>query len=104
LQTKETEMNALDPIMPNGKALSECTFDEVGEWGKRQAVISQVADNVGAKTLGELPAGTLSADDLTLIRSSLQLGLRAQTKPNGAGVTDEIEHQFLDTKDGEMSK
>ena len=64
-------MYALDPIMPNGKALSECTFDEVG---------------------------------LTLIRSSLQLGLRAQTKPNGAGVTDEIEHQFLDTKDGEMSK
>jgi hypothetical protein len=104
LQTKETEMNALDPIMPNGKPLSECTFDEVRKWGKRLAEIGQVADNVGAKTLGELPAGTLSADDLTLIRSSFQLGVRAQTKPNGSGGTDEIEHQFLDTKDGEMSK
>jgi hypothetical protein len=97
-------MSALDPIMPNGKPLSECTFDEVRKWGKRLAEIGQVADNVGAKTLGELPAGTLSADDLTLIRSSFQLGVRAQTKPNDSGGTDEIEHQFLDTKDGEMSK
>lgn len=97
-------MNAVDPIMPNGKPLSECTFDEVRKWGKRLAEIGQVADNVGAKTLGELPAGALSADDLTLIRSSFQLGLRAENRPNGSGGTDEIEDQFLDTKDGEMSK
>jgi hypothetical protein len=89
-------MNALDPIMPNGKPLSQCTFDEVRKWGKRLAEIGQVADNFGAKSLGELPAGTLSADDLTLIRSSFQLGLQA-TKPNGSGGTDEIE--LLDTQD-----
>jgi hypothetical protein len=99
LQAKETEMNVLDPIMPNGKRLSECTFDEVRKWGKRLAEIGQVADNLGAKSLGELPAGTLSADDLSLIRSSFQLGPQADTKPNGG--TDENE-QFLDTKDGEI--
>jgi len=69
-------MNALDPIMPNGKPLSQCTFDEVRKWGKRLAEIGQVADDFGAKSLGELPAGTLSADDLTLIRSSFSLGCR----------------------------
>jgi hypothetical protein len=81
-------MNALDPIMPNGKPLSQCTFDEVRKWGKRLAEIGQVADNFGAKSLGEL---------LTLIRSSFQLGLQAETKPNGSGGTDEIE--LLDTQD-----
>jgi len=91
-------MNVLDPIMPNGKRLSECTFDEVREWGKRLAEIGQVADNFGVKSLGELPAGTLSADDLTLIRSSFQLGLQAEPKPNGSGGTDENEH--CDMPDG----
>ena len=93
-------MNALDPIMPNGKPLIQCTFDEVRKWGKRLAEIGQVADNFGVKSLGELPAGTLSADDLTLIRSSFQLGLQAETKPNGSGGTDEIE--LLDTENGEI--
>ena len=69
-------MNALDPIMPNAKPASRCTFDEVCKWGKRLAEIGQIADNFGAKSWGELPAGTLSADDLTLIRSSFELGCR----------------------------
>jgi len=81
-------MNALDPIMPNAKPASRCTFDEVRKWGKRLADIGQFADNFGAKS------------DLILIRSSRQLGLEAETKPNGSGGTDDIE--LLDTENDEI--
>jgi hypothetical protein len=63
-------MSLFDAMMRNGKNFGDCTFAEVKAFGEQ---MNQIAEKIGpGRTVGDLPAGTLTLNDLALMRATFE--------------------------------
>ena len=66
-------------MMPNGKKFGDCTFAEVKAFRAKQML--QIAEKMGpGRTVGDLPAGTLTLNDLALMRATFELKEAAMSR------------------------
>ena len=71
-------MSLFDAMMPNGKKFGDCTFAEVKAFGEQ---MNQIAEKIGpGRTVGDLPVGTLTLNDLALMRATFELKEAAISK------------------------
>ena len=70
-QVEGNDKSLFDVMMPNGKRFGDCTFADMNVFGER---MNQIAEKIGpGRTVGDLPVGTLTYNDLALMRGMFEL-------------------------------